>query len=58
MRAFVTGGSSGIGRAIALYLAKVGYDVAISYRSDKDAANEVVAEIKNWEEKELLFMEI
>lgn len=46
MKAFVTGGSSGIGRAIALHLAKIGYDVAISYRSDETAAHEAVTEIE------------
>ncbi|WP_138429413.1 3-oxoacyl-[acyl-carrier-protein] reductase [Fodinibius saliphilus] len=39
--ALVTGGSRGIGRAIALMLADYGADVAITYRSSVDAANEV-----------------
>lgn len=46
MNAFVTGGSTGIGRAIALHLAKIGYNVAISYRSNEEAAKSTVAEIE------------
>lgn len=40
--ALVTGGSRGIGRAVALNLAAHGVKVAISYRSDEAAADEVV----------------
>ncbi len=41
--AFVTGGSRGIGRAIALALAEAGADVAINYQSNQEAAEEVVS---------------
>ncbi len=42
----VTGGSRGIGRAIALKLADFGADVAITYARSADAAEEVKAEIE------------
>jgi len=44
--ALVTGGSRGIGRAIALTLAEYGADVAITYANSVDAANEVKEEIE------------
>ena len=40
-RVLVTGGSRGIGRAIALRLARDGYRVTVNYRDRKDAAEEV-----------------
>jgi 3-oxoacyl-[acyl-carrier protein] reductase len=44
--ALVTGASRGIGRGIALALARAGADVAVNYRREADAAAEVVAEIE------------
>lgn len=44
--ALVTGGSRGLGKDMALQLAKKGLDVIITYQSKKDEANEVVSEIE------------
>jgi 3-oxoacyl-[acyl-carrier protein] reductase len=42
----VTGSSTGIGRAIALRLAKDGYDVVVHCRSSIDKAKEVAAQVR------------
>jgi 3-oxoacyl-[acyl-carrier protein] reductase len=44
--ALVTGGSRGIGAAVAIALAGAGADVAVNYRERADAANAVCGEIK------------
>jgi 3-oxoacyl-[acyl-carrier protein] reductase len=43
----VTGGSKGIGRSIALVFAGPGAVVAVNYRSDEQAAERVLAEVKD-----------
>ena len=43
--ALVTGGSRGIGRAIALELARLGFAVGVNYAARADAAEQVVSEI-------------
>lgn len=46
--ALVTGANSGIGKAISLALAEAGADVVVNYIADPDAANEVVAAVRNF----------
>lgn len=49
--ALVTGGSSGIGMGVALALGKAGANIIVNYSSDKNAANEVVMQLKSIETK-------
>jgi NAD(P)-dependent dehydrogenase (short-subunit alcohol dehydrogenase family) len=44
--ALVTGGSRGLGRDMAIQLAKKNFDVVITYNSNDEAANKVVEEVK------------
>ncbi|WP_242985358.1 SDR family NAD(P)-dependent oxidoreductase [Vallitalea okinawensis] len=46
-KAFVTGGSRGIGRGIAIVLAKEGYDIAFTYNSRLDEAESLSHIIEN-----------
>jgi glucose 1-dehydrogenase len=46
-KALVTGGSSGIGRAVAIALGGAGADVAVNYRSGEEEAQQVVDAIKD-----------
>ena len=45
-RVFVSGGSSGIGRAIALAAARAGADVVITYRANERGARDVSREVE------------
>jgi 3-oxoacyl-[acyl-carrier protein] reductase len=45
--AVVTGASRGIGKAIALKLAKLGANVVINYRSDSKSVQDIVSEIES-----------
>ncbi|MGW2748807.1 3-oxoacyl-ACP reductase FabG [Streptomyces sp. NPDC001450] len=45
--ALVTGGSRGIGRAIAIRLARDGFDVALCYHSDEAAADVTAKEVRD-----------
>ncbi len=53
--ALVTGGSRGIGRAIALALADEGVHVAFTYKSAVDAAKKVVTEIEEKNQRAVAF---
>ena len=43
--ALVTGSSRGLGRAMALHLARAGFDVAVHYGRNAEEAAKVAAEI-------------
>ncbi|PYU07942.1 MAG: 3-oxoacyl-ACP reductase, partial [Acidobacteria bacterium] len=43
----VTGANSGIGKIIVSRLARAGYDVAINYKADPAAAENLARELKN-----------
>ncbi len=51
--ALVTGGSRGLGRNMAVNLAKKGIDVVLTYKSNKQSADEAVAEIEKTGRKAL-----
>lgn len=53
--ALITGGSRGLGRNMALAVAKKGIDVIITYNSNKPAADEVVAAIRSQGRKAVAF---
>ena len=53
--ALVTGGSRGLGRNMAISLAKKGIDVILTYLNNKEKAEEVVAEIRALGQKAVAF---
>lgn len=54
-KVLITGGSRGIGRATALLFARAGADVAISYVSNRSAADEVCREVEKLGRRALAF---
>ena len=52
--ALITGSSRGLGRAIAIELAKSGYNVVINYNNSELRANEVNKEVKKYGVKSLV----
>ena len=53
--ALVTGGSRGLGKNMALSLAKKGIDVVFTYHSNKEEADKVAAEIESLGRKAYVF---
>lgn len=53
--ALVTGGSRGLGKSMSIALAKKGIDVILTYNTNKEAADKVVAEIQSLGQKAFAF---
>jgi NAD(P)-dependent dehydrogenase (short-subunit alcohol dehydrogenase family) len=53
--ALITGGSRGLGKNMALAIAKKGIDVVLTYHTNKEAADDVVAEIQSLGQKAAAF---
>lgn len=53
--ALITGGSRGLGKSMALALAKKGIDVMLTYHTNNEAADNVVAEIQSLGQKAVAF---
>lgn len=54
-RAFITGGTRGIGAALCEVFAREGADVAFNYNSRDDLASEIVAKIETFQRRALSF---
>ena len=54
--ALITGGSRGLGRDMAISIAKRGIDVVLTYHNDETAANEVVNYIISLGQKAKAFL--
>lgn len=52
--AVVTGASRGIGRSIAITLAKEGYCIIANYYESEEAAKEMIAEVRNFSEGHII----
>jgi len=53
--ALITGGSRGLGKNMAVAIAKKGIDVVLTYHTNKEAADDVVAEIESLGQKAVAF---
>ena len=53
--ALVTGGSRGLGKNMAIAIAKKGIDLILTYNSNKEAADKVVSEIESLGQKAVAF---
>lgn len=53
--ALITGGSRGLGKNMAINIAKQGIDIALTYHSRKQEAEEVVAEIQSLGQRAIAF---
>lgn len=53
--ALVTGGSRGLGRNMALAIAKKGIDIILTYNSNKESADSIVSEIQSLGQKAVAF---
>lgn len=56
--ALVTGSSRGLGREIAIALAKEGYDIAVNFSRNRKKAEEVQQEIEQLEENALFLKQM
>jgi 3-oxoacyl-[acyl-carrier protein] reductase len=55
-QALITGGTKGIGKAVALSLGKAGYDLILTYASDEDTAKNTCEEIRRLTQAGILLL--